>query len=119
MAGHPQSSHRGLFYKGAIGFGSTGIFALAYSEGTAILSVDTTGVTDLAGNLSISGSGKDLSQNSTGVLATPAGITPSGGTIAMTANSTAIVVPVLYIGAMALAANTTGITIAGAQINTA
>ena len=96
MAGHPQNSVRGLFYKGAIGFGSTGIFALNYSTGTAVMTSD-----------------------STGIVSTVAGIKPSGQAIALTANSTAIVVPVLYVGAMALAANSTGLTIAGAQISTA
>jgi len=96
MAKHPQNSVRGLLYKGAIGFGSTGIFALNYSEGTAV-----------------------LTSNSTGVLSTPAGINPSGQAISLTANSTAIVVPVLYVGAIPLTANSTGLLISGAQISTA
>ena len=117
--GHPQNSVRGLFYKGAIGFGSTGIFALEYSEGTAVFTSDSTGVIDCKVGFTLGGNANSkLTGNSTGILAA-ASIFPSGGAIAITANSTAIVVPVLYVGAIPLAANSTGLTISGAQISTA
>ena len=116
---HPQNSVRGLLYKGALGFGSTGVFALNYSEGTAVLTSDSTGILSLVGGIQPSGQANaKLTGNTTGVIAAGS-VFPSGGAVGVTANSTAIVVPVLYVGAMALAANSTGLTIAGAQINTA
>ena len=116
---HPQNSVRGLFRKGAIGFGSTGLFALNYSEGTAVMTSDSTGVVSLVGGIQPTGQANaKLTGNSTGLIAA-ASIFPSAGAIGITANSTGIVVPILYIGAMALAANSTGVTIAGAQISTA
>ena len=116
---HPQNSVRGLFRKGAIGVGSTGIFALNYSEGTAIMTSDSTGVLSLVGGIKPTGQANaKITGNSTGALVAGS-IFPSGGAIGITGNSTAIVVPVLYVGAMALAANSTGLTIAGAQISTA
>jgi len=125
MAKHPQNSVRGLLFKGALGFGSTGIFALAYSEGTAVISVDTTGVMDLAGDLSISGSGKNMSQDSTGVLDLPSSLALSGEGEDISQNSTSLFIPgslsmLSAVGgtAILLAANSTGLTIGGSQITT-
>jgi len=119
MAKHPQNSVRGLLFKGALGFGSTGIFALAYSEGTAVIAVDTTGVMDLAGDLSIGGSGKDMSQDSTGVLDLPSSISLSGSGKDISQTSTSIFIPGSLSllsaeggTAVLLAGNSTGLTIA-------
>ena len=120
MTPRPQGSFRGFFAKqGLAVFGSTGIYSPTYSMNTAILTFNSTGNVDSKISLTLGGNANSaLSGNSTGVKAA-ASIFPSGGTIGITANSTAVVVPVLYIGAMALAANSTGVTIAGAQISTA
>ena len=64
---HTQNTPRGLLVKQAIGFGSTGIFATNYSEGTAIMTCDSTGVVDFAGSISIGGSGENIAQDSTGI----------------------------------------------------
>ena len=116
---HPQSSPRGLFAKGAILMGSTGLFSSNFSEGTAIIASNSTGIVNFGVGLSPSGDANaQITGNSTGAIVAGS-VFPSGGAIGATANSTGIVVPVLYIGAMALAANSTGVTIAGAQISTA
>jgi len=119
MAGHPQNSHRGFFSKGALGVGSTGVFFTNYSKGTAAFTSDSTGVVNSPVGITLGGNANSkITGNSTGTLIAGS-IFPSGGAIGITANSTAVVVPVLYVGAMALAANSTGLTIAGAQISTA
>lgn len=126
MAKHPQNSHRGMFSKSAIAVGSTGIFSPIYSDGTAIMTFESTGNLNLVAGVSLSGSGKDITQDSTGVLDIPAGILPSSkSTAAITGDSTGVV---LAAGALTilsgstgviLAANSTGFTIDGAQISTA
>jgi hypothetical protein len=132
MAGHPQSSHRGFFSKSKIAVGSSGIFAANYSEETAILTFDSTAVANFAGDLSISGSGQDMSQDSTGILDLPAGLALSGEGKDLTQNSTgALLIPdslsmLSAVGGTAIlvAANSTGVTIkvggaGAAQISTA
>lgn len=129
---HPQNSHRGLFSKSAIQVGSAGIFSVNYSTGTAAVTFDSTAVANFVGDLSMSGSGKDLAQDSTGVLDLPAGLALSGKGKDLTQNSTgALLIPqnlsmLSAVGATAIivAANSTGVTIAvgtgaAAQISTA
>ena len=122
---HPQNSHRGLFSKSVIKMGSTGLFSVNYSTGTAVLTFDSTAVANFAGDLSISGSGKDMSQDSTGVLDLPSSLALSGVGADMSQNSTgALLIPndlSMLAGstAIVLAANSTGMTIGGAQISTA
>ena len=119
MSKHPQGSTRGLLYKGAIGFGSTGIFALNYSEGTAVLTSDSTGIVSFAGGVQPSGQANaKLTGNSTGVVAA-ASIFPSGGSLGITADSTAVTIADgILIGAHYLTANSTGLLIGAGQITT-
>lgn len=94
MSGHSQNSHRGLFVKSAIKVGATGIFSVNYSTGTAVVTFDSTAVANFVGDISISGSGKDMSQDSTGVLDLPAGLALSGSEEDLTQNSTgALLIP--------------------------
>ena len=100
---HQQGSNRGLLGGSqAISLSEGSIFASNYSANTAAIQINSTAVVDLAGDLSISGSGQDLSHDSTS-LHIPGSI--SG----LSAGATAIV----------LAPNSTGWTIGGAQISTA
>lgn len=125
MAKHPQNSHRGMFSKSAIAVGSTGIFSPVYSDGTAVMTFESTGGLNLVGTLSLGGSGEDIAQDSTGIDL-PGTFTLSGSagkdisqdstgalliptTLSLLAGSTAVV----------LAANSTGLTIDSAQISTA
>ena len=126
MAKHAQNSHRGLFSKSAIVVGSTGIFSNIYSDGTAIMTFESTGNLNLVAAISLSGSGKDITQDSTGQLDIPAGILPSSkSTAEITGDSTGAVLAsgglTIYSGStgVVLAANSTGLTIDAAQISTA
>ena len=119
MSGHSQNSHRGFFTKSVIKVGAVGIFSVNYSEGTAAVTFDSTSVANFAGDLSISGSGQDLSQDSTGVLDLPAGLALSGEGKDLAQNSTgALLIPdtlsmLSAVGstAIVLAPNSTGMTI--------
>ena len=116
---HPQNSGRGLLGKKAIGFDSTGLFALHYSHGTAVMVSDSTGVIDFVGNISIGGSGEDIAHDSTG-MDLPGTLTLGGQAGKdISQNSTSFFIPGSFsflsaVGSTAvlLAANSTGFTIA-------
>ena len=105
---HPQSTPRGFIAHKRIDVGS---HSLTYNSTALILS----------GGVKVSGAaGGALTANSTGLIA-PGSVFPSAGTVGITANSTGIVLPAIYVGAWStgIAVDSTGITIgAGAYIST-
>ena len=125
MGHRPQGTPRGLLHKVSIAVGSEGgLYAVNYSTGTAVLTVDSTAVVDFAGSISISGSGEDIAQDSTGVDL-PGTLTlggKAGQDISQTAASLLIPGSLSMLSAVGgtavvLSANSTGLLIGTDQIS--
>ena len=85
---HPQGTNRGLLAKGALMCGSAGLFSVNYSEGTAILTANSTGEVNMPGKLTL---GSNVVIGSTGIIlaANSTGLTIQVGTAAAAQISTA------------------------------
>ena len=126
MTPRPQGSFRGFFAKQGLAVaGSTGILSPTYSMNTAIITFESTGNVNLKGKISLGGSGKDIASDSTGVIDFPAAISLNASGVNISQDSTGVFfIPdtlSMLSGstAVVLAANSTGMTIGGAQISTA
>ena len=140
---HPQNSPRGLFAKGRVHVGSSGVFFTGYSTTTALLDANSTSL-KVTGGIQVSGkttskitgnstgivlaggiklSNKStavLTGNSTGVKLTGALYLSNKTTAKITGNSTGIIVPALKLGTWStiFTVNTTGIKLGSRYVST-
>lgn len=117
---HPQNSPRGLFAKGRINVGSTGVFFTNYSATTALLTANSTAL-KVAGGVQVSGkSTAKITGDSTGIVLAGAVKVGNKTTGVINVNTTALIVKALRINTLAsyITSNSTGIKLGTRYIST-